>query len=371
MADVPQTMPNGQPKPSEEQMKAAMDDMGHIGKALQAKPEDPNATISIETVLLACATSPCMTRIIPNDVPSKIDELEEAMKAEKIDMEWVKETSGQARRHAIALLWQLNRQRASLKEKDASLDGATAQHCSVAVQLATKLLVQSQMMFPQQRWVEATLAVARTSSLVANQLWSHTELEALVQMAVILKKEGLRRPKLRLEAVCEPKEVLPGAKVSVKVSPSCCRRPALAREARLGSVGRSESAAVLARPRPLPIPPPPPPPPQVMLLRHHAGFDGDEPPTPANPSGMHEAYWLYVAGVKADAAVAHSLLAAQPLAVRDLNEAAVEASIGFTAPSDAGVYKLRVHVISTSVIGVDLDFTAEFEVAADDVPPLM
>ena len=201
-------------------MKSAMDDMGHIAKALQPTPEDPNAPISIERVLLACATCPCMTRTIPDNVPSKIDELEEFMKAEKVDMEWVKETSGESRRHAIALLWQLNRQRASLKEKDAALDGATAQHCSVAVQLATKLLVQSQMMFPHQRWVEATLGVARASALVANQLWSHTELEAMVQMALILKKEGLRRPKLRLEAVCEPKEVLPGGKITVKVSPS-------------------------------------------------------------------------------------------------------------------------------------------------------
>ena len=108
-----------------------------------------------------------------------------------------------------------------------------------------------------------------------------------------------------------------------------------------------------------------------MLLRHHAGFDGDEPPKPADPSGMFEAYWLYVAGVKDDQATPHSLLAAQPLAVKDLNEGAVEANIGFTAPSEVGKYKLRVNVVSTSVIGVDLDFNAEFEVAGDDVPPLM
>ena len=65
------------------------------------------------------------------------------MRAEKVDMDWVDKASGAARNHAIAMLWQINRQRAALKEKDADLDGPTAQHASVAVQLATKLLVQA------------------------------------------------------------------------------------------------------------------------------------------------------------------------------------------------------------------------------------
>lgn len=198
-------------------MKKAMEDMTHIAMALQPKPVNPNAQITIGNVLLACATSPCIGRTIPKDVPSKIDELEAAMVEQKVDLSWCDGASGRDRKHAIALAWQINRQRASLKEKDASLDPNTRQHASVVLQLATKLLVQAQMMFPHQRWVEATLAVARTSGLVANQLWSHEDLEAQVLMAKILKSEGLRRPKLRLEAVCEPKEVLPGGKVSAKV----------------------------------------------------------------------------------------------------------------------------------------------------------
>eukprot|EP00967_Tisochrysis_lutea_P092660 scaffold133701_cov30-Tisochrysis_lutea.AAC.4 len=227
MSEMPKTMPNGAPMPSEEQMKSAMDDMKHMAEALKPEKEDPNAELSVERVLLACASCPCMLRAIPKDVPSKIDSLESAMKEQNIPMEWLDQASGAVRRHAVAILWQLNRQRAGLKEKDSALDGATAQHASVAIQIATKLLMQAQMLFPHQRWVPATLAVARASALVANQLWSHTDLEAQVLMAKILKAEGLRRPKLRLEAVCEPKECLPNAKVAVKVCDA--RRTAVAR----------------------------------------------------------------------------------------------------------------------------------------------
>uniref|UniRef100_A0A7S3XB41 Uncharacterized protein n=1 Tax=Strombidinopsis acuminata TaxID=141414 RepID=A0A7S3XB41_9SPIT len=295
-----------------------------MAEALKPEKEDPNAELSVERVLLACASCPCMLRAIPKDVPSKIDSLESAMKEQNIPMEWLDQASGAVRRHAVAILWQLNRQRAGLKEKDSALDGATAQHASVAIQIATKLLMQAQMLFPHQRWVPATLAVARASALVANQLWSHTDLEAQVLMAKILKAEGLRRPKLRLEAVCEPKECLPNAKVAVK----------------------------------------------VMLLRHHRGYDGEEPPTPVSPEGFYEAYWLYVAGIKDDPTVPNSLLAAQPMVVKDLNDSSIEASCGFTAPAETGKYKLRVHVLSTSVTGVDLTVDAEFEVSDDDVPAL-
>lgn len=198
-------------------MKSAMEDMGHMAKALSPDEADPNAEISVDRVLLAIATSPCMSRTIPKDAPSKIDVLEAALKAEKVDMTWVEQATGPARRHAVALLWQLNRQRAGLKSQDEALDGMTRQHATVANQIGTKLLMQAQMLFPHQRVVPATLAVARASSLLANGLWSSNDLEAQVLMAKILKGEGLRRPKLRLEAVCEPKECLPNAKVAVKV----------------------------------------------------------------------------------------------------------------------------------------------------------
>jgi len=326
LSQMAQHLPPGMKMPSEDHMKKAMEDVTHMSEALKPLPEDPNRTIPVNEVLLALATAPCMCRIIPADVPSKISELEEAMRAEKVDMDWVDKASGAARNHAIAMLWQINRQRAALKEKDADLDGPTAQHASVAVQLATKLLVQAQMYLPQYRWVHAILAVARTSALIANQLWSPDELEAQVLMAKILKNEGLRRPKLRLEAFCEPKEVMAGAQLRVKVA----------------------------------------------LLRHHAGIDGDEPPPASSQDGIYEAYWLYVEGLKDEPKTPNSLLSAQPMVVKDLNAQTVEPSqpCGFTAPDKAGTYRLAVHVLSTSVTGVDLAFECSFDVVEDDVPAL-
>jgi hypothetical protein len=57
--------------------------------------------------------------------------------------------------------------------------------------------------------------------------------------------------------------------------------------------------------------------------------------------------------------------------VKDLTESAVESSSGFTAPAETGTYQLRVHVLSTSVTGVDLSMDISFTVAGDDVPELL
>jgi hypothetical protein len=52
---------------------------------------------------------------------------------------------------------------------------------SAANQLATRLLIQSQMLIPQQRWVQPTLAVAKASALMANALWSHEDQEGVCE----------------------------------------------------------------------------------------------------------------------------------------------------------------------------------------------
>ena len=56
--------------------------------------------------------------------------------------------------------------------------------------------------------------------------------------------------------------------------------------------------------------------------------------------------------------------------VKALDEPYVAAELGFRAPPTPGKYPVRVHVISTSVIGVDLTVEAEFTVVEDDLPPL-
>ena len=118
---------------------------------------------------------------------------------------------------------------------------------------------------------------------------------------------------------------------------------------------------------------------RVELHRDHAetstggGADGATPAiatSQMNPHGILEAYWLYIEGVKPEG-TPNSLIAAQPVVVKDLREAVVRATQAFMAPPDAGTYNLRIHLTSTSVTGVNLAHDCTFTVVEDDVPALV
>jgi len=198
---------------------------------------------------------------------------------------------------------------------------------SLANQLATTLLVRSQMLMPRQRWVQPTLAIARASALIATALWSHTDEAALAIMAKHLQDEdSLPMPKLSLTATAGPKstsEIISGATMQAT----------------------------------------------VKLERQHAAVPGEgERPPCNNPQGIYEAYWLYIEGLKPDG-TPNSLIAAKPMVVKDLEEKVLTDEVPFVAPQ-AGSYTLRVHVLSTSVVGVELTHDVEFKVEEDDVPDL-
>ena len=108
----------------------------------------------------------------------------------------------------------------------------------------------------------------------------------------------------------------------------------------------------------------------VRVTREHAKKPEEgETPVPNNPQGIFEAYWLYIEGVKPQG-TANSLICAQPMVVKDLEQAVLTAEAPFTAPPNPGKYTLRVHVTSTSVIGIDLETDTSFTVIEDDVPAL-
>lgn len=83
---------------------------------------------------------------------------------------------------------------------------------------------------------------------------------------------------------------------------------------------------------------------------------------------VDEAYWLYIEGLKPEG-TPNSLIAAKPMVVKNLDEEVIVDDVPFIAPP-AGTYTLRVHVISTSVIGIWLMTDVSFTVAEDDVPDL-
>lgn len=197
--------------------------------------------------------------------------------------------------------------------------------------LATKLLIKAQMLMPQQRWVQPTLAIASASALVSNALWSHTDEKALASMKSILQEDQLPYPKLSLSASAGPK-------ATHGIGDEC-----------------TAGQHVLT---------------SVKLTREHATPAGSGPgPTANNPQGIFEAYWLYIEGLKPDG-TPNSLICAAPMVVKDLSDAVVTHEAPFTAPPVPGEYKLRVHVTSTSVIGIHCTMDAGFTVVEDDVPDL-
>ena len=58
------------------------------------------------------------------------------------------------------------------------------------------------------------------------------------------------------------------------------------------------------------------------------------------------------------------------MVVKDLEQTTITAEAPFTAPPTPGKYTLRVHLTSTSVIGIDLTTDVSFTVVEDDVPAL-
>ena len=107
----------------------------------------------------------------------------------------------------------------------------------------------------------------------------------------------------------------------------------------------------------------------VKLTRQHAAIPGEGArPACNNEQGIYEAYWLYIEGIKPEG-TPNSLIAAKPMVVKNLEEAVIVDEVPFVAPP-AGTYTLRVHVLSTSVIGVELTTDVTFTVEEDDVPAL-
>jgi len=296
-------------------MQSAMSEMQHMAMALQPSPVDPNAPVTLEKILLTCASAPGMLASIPESHPSKPEVMEEALKKADINLDWIGTSEGMTRKNAICLCWKVNRQRAELKKTDDELDVPSQQHASACHQIAMKLLMQAQMVMPSQGWAAASVGVARASALVANQLWSHEDREALEIMADILKGEGLRAPKLRLEVSCPASSL---AESPMKIN--------------------------------------------VKLHRDHHGFDGKKAPAAADPSGTYEAYFVYVISIAQELGAPDSLVTVQPMICKDLKDKTIDLEVSFTAPDKVGSHRIKVLVTTTSTIGVDLSEEVSFSV---------
>lgn len=325
-----------------EQIQKGMADLQYLVTKLKPDAADPDASVSVLKVIATLGGAPVLCErmeagwekfgeVVDDNVLKRVeDALVEAGGLEEGALDGAC-AAGAPRKHALLLYWHMHR--SSMEELAASLPNELDAMRGGANQLATQLLMKAQMLMPQQRWVQPTLAVARVSALIANGLPSHTDAKSLEAMKKILLDPETGGP-------------LPFPKLSLSAS----ARPRNASHGEECVAGQH----VLLR---------------AEVTREHASAASDEQPAATNPQGILEAFWLYIEGVKPEG-TPNSLITSQPLAVKDLTERTLTAEMPFQAPPVAGKYTLRVHVLSTSVVGVEYTTDCEFTVVEDDVPDL-
>jgi len=331
-----------------QKMQKGMLDLKHIADKMKPNAENPDEKVSLLRVVRALASAPILAEL-PTE-PAEQKEAAEAAAAEvtndilgKLEKFFIKagalkegdlsDCDAIEGRNTLLLYFHMYQSNPTMKELVAEMPGGVEALRAYVNRQATNLLIKAQMLMPQQRWVQPTLAIAGASALISTALWSHTEEASLAAMTSILKEDSLTFPKLTLSAKCGPKAT------------------------------QGEGDEVPTGQQVLTV---------VSLKRLHASAPGEgtaEPPVPNNPQGIFEAYWLYIEGLKPEG-TPNSLICAQPMVVKDLTADAITAEAPFTAPPVPGTYTLRVHVTSTSVIGVDLSYDVSFTVVEDDVPAL-
>lgn len=330
----------------QEKMKQGMLDLGHLATQLKPSAEAPDAEVSMHKVMLALSSTPAMNQLGTDDesllgstltaeqARERLSKLEDKLESwDAFPVDSLNELPLPQWRNILLLYWHLYKQKdeAWAAEAKEALEGELDHWRGGANQIATKLLIQAQMLLPQQRWVQPTLAVAKTSALLANALWSHTDGAALSKMGKILEEDCLPMPKLSISATAKPRDSTDGTTEITAGLHIVCK---------------------------------------VELTREHAAVAGEgTKPACNNPQGIYEAYWLYIEGLKPEG-TPNSLIIAKPLVVTDLEQAVVSGDAVFQAPKETGTYHLRAHVTSTSVIGVCLSCDVSFTVVEDDVPDL-
>ena len=187
-------------------------DAGAFCQAMRPDPDKPDqeySTIDVLTAITCCTSFEALHENIKSleaDDKKKVVMafigleqwlLENAVEADASGLKASKSAGADKKRALLLMLWLLYR----VKAGDAvELDARMLGYVEGTKRLATKVLMQAQMILPQQRWVKAVVATSKLSALMVNELWSHEDTDCIDKMTESLKQSELLYPVLKLRA---------------------------------------------------------------------------------------------------------------------------------------------------------------------------
>ena len=279
-------------------------------------------------------------------VAADLAEIETALALLKVHGWAAAETAGRppiVRRNLLLLHSHLHRERLKALVLSEATKMATAEVVEKGGRLLDGLLSYS----IQLQWVKATLAITALQALLTNGLWDHADDECRAIMRTRLSAVGLKLPKLSLR--CTAADVFAGETVTVKVSAQRLHVFTAAELERYNATASGMPAEGGAPPQ----------------------SDSAQGDAVLHVADAHEGWWLLVESVRSalikdaqliDREVHHNVLVGRQTLVPSLDDATMESSIEFTAPSAPGEYRVIVHLRSSSMVGVDVKRKVSFTV---------
>ena len=279
-------------------------------------------------------------------VAADLAEIETALALLKVHGWAAAETAGRppiVRRNLLLLHSHLHRERLKALVLSEATKMATAEVVEKGGRLLDGLLSYS----IQLQWVKATLAITALQALLTNGLWDHADDECRAIMRTRLSAVGLKLPKLSLR--CTAADVFAGETVTVKVSAQRLHVFTAAELERYNATASGMPAEGGAPPQ----------------------SDSAQGDAVVRVADAHEGWWLLVESVRSalikdaqliDREVHHNVLVGRQTLVPSLDDATMESSIEFTAPSAPGEYRVIVHLRSSSMVGVDVKRKVSFTV---------
>mmetsp|Transcript_2102 Transcript_2102/g.4558 ORF Transcript_2102/g.4558 Transcript_2102/m.4558 type:complete len:313 (-) Transcript_2102:513-1451(-) len=183
-------------------MIEGMVDLDTLSRLLRPHPAAPDAAVGTVDVLRALSACPAIQSCpaVHADATPELQAFEAwVLSVNALTQRQLSALSTSEHRALLLLCFRLM-QRCCPVVLDAASEAA---QCTVN-EIATRVLMQAQMLMPRNSWVQQQLAIARTAVLLQSRLWSHTDDECRRLAALALEEGGLPSPRLQLQAAVRP-----------------------------------------------------------------------------------------------------------------------------------------------------------------------